>query len=357
MPPDQPDHPPRSSVWRIILPLIVALLTAGALNIALEDTDHDGRLDRVNVVITTDAAVPATVGVDGADRDREPDDVLEIPREARELNQAIQADPERFDFGPGLRGQDRGPVAVPPGPLATPNFPGCDTRILPANYSNRTPGSRVRAIAVHYTAGGNLPGLADMLGLTSYASSPQAGVSWHFLIDAEGHCFYSVPLERKSWAIGNLNSQVINIEVIQKGTEAFYPAGAAGQRKLSAVVRRLAGIYNLPIRVGATNGNCTVTVTGVITHWQGGPCSGGHHDIRPYDLGKVVAAIRADVVPPVPAKVRSWCAGVERFRRQVRAGDRPGAGARALATRRRELAGKYGYKCVTRGGRSAAVKR
>jgi hypothetical protein len=193
-----------------------------------------------------------------------------------------------------LRGDDNTPVARQDGPLATPNFPGCATRILPTNWSDRT--AAVKAIALHYTAGANRPGLSDMNGLTAFASSPSAGVSWTFLIDAEGHCYYSVPLAKKSWTIGNLNSQTVNIEVIGTGGESTYPASPAGLAKLRAVVRRIAGIYKIPLQLGATDGQCHVTKPGILTHWMGGVCSGGHIDIK-----ATVRARAAD--PPAPAKL------------------------------------------------------
>jgi hypothetical protein len=232
--------------------------------------------------------VPASIAVDGPDKNVTPDTVLPLDVEARNLIRRAAKAPEKFDIAGGLRGDDSTPVAVHEGPLATPNFPGCTTRILPTNWSNRN--GTVKAVGLHYTAGGNIAGLSDMNGLTGFASSPSAGVSWHFLIDAEGHCYYSVPLNKKAWTIGNLNSETVNIEVIGRGNEPSYPASKAGLNKLASVVRRLAQIYNFPVRVGAVQ-SCRVTRSGVITHWQGGGCAGGHVDIKPYDLVKVVNAI------------------------------------------------------------------
>lgn len=280
--------------WRAILMralpailTVVAALGAGlSIGVAVDD-DGDGKPDRY-ITRTIKPAVPVTVGVDGPDADAKPDDVIVLDREAREVAQNAATTPERFDLAGDLRGDDPTPVAQWTGPLATPNWPGCTTRILPTNWSNRT--ASVRAIGLHYTAGANRSGLSDMNGLTGYASSPSAGVSWHFLIDAEGNCYYSVPVSKKAWTIGNLNSETVNIEVIGTGKEGAYPASPAGQRKLAEVVRRIAQVYNLPLRLGASS-NCHVTVTGVITHWQGGACAGGHVDIKPFAIASVVAAI------------------------------------------------------------------
>ena len=279
--------------WRARLAALTAALvalTGGGLIITLTDDNGDGKPDRV-IVVKPKPVVPAVVGIDGPDRDKIADDTLALDAEAREVAGNAASTPERHDMAGDLRGDDTTPVGQREGPLATPNWPGCSTRFLPTNFSNRV--SAVKAIGLHYTAGMNRPGLSDMNGLTGFASSPAAGVSWHFLIDAEGHCYYSVPVTKKAWTIGNLNSQTVNIEVVQVGNENTYPAGTAGAKKLGEVVRRIGRIYRLPMRTGAVDGNCNVTRTGIITHWMGGRCSGGHSDIKPYDFAKVTAAIAA----------------------------------------------------------------
>ena len=268
--------------WKLVLPLIVAVAALFGVGLTFIDDNGDNKPDRVEVV------VPKSVLVDGSDKNVKPDTRLPLDKKAQDTVVRAETAPEEFDVSGGLRGDDSTPVAEHEGPLATPNFPGCTTRILPTNWSNRT--STVKGVGLHYTAGGNLKGLSDMNGLTAFASRSSAGVSWHFLIDAEGHCYYSVPLSKKAWTIGNLNSQLVNIEVIGRGNEPSYPASAAGAKKLTSVVRQLAKIYKFPVRVGAVS-NCRVTKSGVVTHWQGGTCAGNHKDIRPYDLTKVVQMI------------------------------------------------------------------
>lgn len=267
-----------------IVALIAAILGVGTGALVLDGDDRD-----VTQTTTTPAVVPAAVAVDSTG-DGEPDKALELDRPARALVERAADAPEELDLGGGLRGADPTPVAQLDAPLASPSWPGCSTRILPTNWSNRT--ASVRAIGLHYTASGNLPGLSDMNGLTAYASSSRAGVSWHFLIDAEGHCYYSVPVGKKAWTIGNLNSQTVNIEVIGRGNENAYPASSAGARKLASVVQRIGRLFNVPMRLGAVS-NCRVTRSGIITHWMGGSCSGGHHDIKPYDIAAVVRRIAA----------------------------------------------------------------
>lgn len=274
--------------WKVWLPVLVAILAAFGVGLTVEDLDGDNTPDRVVIEKRAKPAVPVAVGVDGADKDTKPDDVIVLDREAREVVQNAQTTPEQFDMAGDLRGKDDTPVGQREGPLATPNVPGCRTRFLPTNFSNRV--STVKGFAVHYTAGLNRPGWSDMDGLTAFASSPSAGVSWHFLIDAEGHCYYSVPLDKKAWTIGNLNSQLVNVEVIGTGKEPSFPAGTPGAQKLGQVARFVGRVYKFPMRLGAVS-NCQVTRPGIVTHWMGGACSGGHIDIKPYSISEVAKAI------------------------------------------------------------------
>jgi hypothetical protein len=315
--------------------LLVVLTGGGAIAITVTTGEQQPR----TVTIQVPPVVPKAVAVD-SNGDGNPNKVLELDTTARRVVEQAARAPERFDLAGDLRGLDNTPVGQLDAPLASPNWPGCSTRMLPTNYSNRT--SHVRAIGLHYTAGANQPGLSDMNGLTAYASSPRAGVSWHFLIDAEGHCYYSVPVGKKAWTIGNLNSQTVNIEVIGRGNERAYPAATAGARKLAQVVQRIGRLYRIPMRLGATSG-CSVTRSGIITHWQGGPCSGGHHDIKPYKIDKVVQTIATDRITSTD---RATCANLNAWRRA----GRPAAQSKVNVKRRRALEGR-GVTCTPSGPR------
>jgi hypothetical protein len=229
-----------------------------------------------------------TTRVDTADADRKADDAVPLPEASQQLVERAEKAPDSLDLGGGLRGEDSEPAGVLTGPLAAQEWPGCRTLFV-RSHSART--ASIAAIGLHYTAGGNLPGWQDLLGLTAYSNNVGNGVSWHWGIDREGNCAYNVPATQKAWTIGNLNSQTLNIEVVGRGNEPDY--AGPGFKKLSAVVRRAGRIYNIPMRLGAVS-NCRVTRRGIITHWMGGACSGGHHDIRPYSIESVVARIARD---------------------------------------------------------------
>jgi hypothetical protein len=227
-----------------------------------------------------------------------PDSTHPAPYKKGRGAQRAQPDPLRAGFVPGdfaagsMRGPDDQPVGsgAPAGGRLAP-WPGCGRHPVPS-FSART--APVRAIELHYTVSRNVTGRADMNALTGYASDPSNGASWHFLIDAEGHCYYSVPVSAKAWTIAGLNSQTVNIEVVSMGDERWYYAGGGpGFAKVRRVVRRIAQLYSIPLRHALTDGHCNVTRTGIGTHWEGGPCSGGHSDIKPWLIRRVVKRIAA----------------------------------------------------------------
>lgn len=334
--------------------------------------------------------------VDGPDADRKPDDQLSPTDEAEaaEVYEGAQdrSNSARDDLGQRLRECLPGQATTPakpctpvgggltpaqeaasqrnakrtttgsdtplprPAPLAAQSVPGCKTAFV-RNRSSRQ-GRRPAVIYLHYTVSQNRPGWGDVDGLTAYSNNPRSGVSWHFNIDREAHCAYTVPLEDKAWTQLNANGHGIGIEATGTGREVDYLDGA-GFTRLQGVVRHVAKLYGIPLQQAVVR-NCVVIRAGITDHRALGPCGGGHHDIGPYNTGAIVDRLTAPAVPLAPAKVRSWCGGVKRYRDQATAlrkrGEHPGAGATHLAQRRKALAAKYGYKCGTRDGRSVAVK-
>lgn len=319
-----------SSTLKRLLAILAVLVGGGAVIVTVTSDDNPG----------APAASPTiSFRVDGPDRDRKPDDIVKAGGGAPAVLNQAQAAPEKFDLGDNLRGDDPTSEGTVSGPLAAPEWPGCLTRFTPVNFSSRT--AAIRGFALHYTGGGNRPGWADMNGLAAYASSRAAGVSWHFLVDREGHCYYQVPVSKKAWTIGNLNSQTINVETIGNGGEPDY-GGTAGFRKVAAIVRRAASIYHFPVRLGAVDGSCNITRPGIITHWMGGACAGGHIDIKPYDIAKVVDQIAGGGVTTIDIatcrKIRWW-----------RNHGRHHGPAERNAVRRKAALTKRGVTCTSHG--------
>lgn len=280
----------------------------------------------VTVVLSQDGArveisTPPSVAVDGPDADTKRDNLLKLSPAAQDVRETAAAAPEQFDMGGNLRGRDKEKAGVLDGPLASQEWPGCKTALVPS-FSSRG-GAQVKAIALHYTAGPNRPGWADLDGLTAYSANVRNQVSWHFGIDREGHCTFNVPTNHKAWTISNLSPETVNIEVVGLGSEPDY--AGAGMAKVREVVRRVARMHGIPLQLGAVK-NCKVTRPGIITHWMGGPCSGGHHDIRPFEILDVIRAIasgpagptRPRALPgPSPKPPWFWLAVGEWDRRQA----------------------------------------
>lgn len=273
-----------------IVTVATALAALGVIGI------HTGERGTDTVTVPEPiAAVPQAVAVDTTG-DADPDKIVELDQEAREVAaDLVESDDHdlAIEDGADLRGDDEsGPVAVPRPPLAADSIDGCRTRFLTTNWSYRTVSqSEVKWFPLHYTAGRDIPGSrSDVDGLTSYGNNPSARVSWHFNMDKDGNCDYNVPLRYKAWTFGDANSRSINVEVAGSG-EAPY-LRPAGYRKLRSIIRQVRKAYpQIRVRVGSVSG-CTSGRSGIVTHWQGGACSGGHTDIRPHDLGEVVSKLR-----------------------------------------------------------------
>lgn len=287
---------------------------------------------------------PSVVAVDGADVDTRPDDELRLSPPAQDVLEQATETPERFDLGGGLRGSDKTPAGVHTGPLAAQEWPGCKTAFH-KSFSHRT--AAIKAIGLHYTGGLNKPGFADLDGLTAYSANRQYEVSWHFGIDREGNCVYNVPIKYKAWTIGNLNSETINFEIVGNGREPDY-AGTAGMRKLAQIVQRIHRLYpGIPIKLGAVS-SCKVTRPGIITHWMGGACSGGHVDIKPYDLAAVIRKLQAPK-PLGTRRQRRDCQLIVQVRRDMRSG-KPVSGNRArINLERRRTLDAAGWRCTRKG--------
>jgi N-acetylmuramoyl-L-alanine amidase/Putative peptidoglycan binding domain len=272
---------------RRYLAALVAILAA--LGIAVTAT----------ITLDEDGTPVITIRIDGPDSDTRPDDPLVLNEDAQDIREDTGDDDTFLDVAEPMRGFDRARAGVLDGPLAAQEWPGCKTAFVRSFSSRR--GVKPRAVALHYTAGPNHAGWADLDGLTAYSNNVANQVSWHFGVDREGHCTYNVPVNHKAWTIAALNSETVNLEIVGTGREPDY-AGAIGTPTVARIVGRVSKLYGIPLRLGSVS-NCHVTRTGIITHWMGGSCAGGHHDIKPYELVPVIAKLRAlaDVPKPKPA--------------------------------------------------------
>lgn len=272
-------------------------------------------------------AIPEQVKVDGPDSDAKRDDTVPLSEQAENVGQDFVDDPK--DLEPQLPGKAPLEGTAPqvaenviPAPLAADQIVGCRTRFFGVNFSQRAFGpAGVLAVGLHYTAGPDLPGTrSEVDGLTAFGNRASSRVSWAFNLDKDGNCDYNVPLRLKAWTIGDLNSQTINFEVAGRGESPYLRD--AGYDKLAVIWRQIKTAYpQIKLRLGAVS-NCRVTRSGWITHWMGGPCSGGHTDIRPHDIAAVIRQVqlRLDTGRPNTRGERRACRQLARARSKVRAG-------------------------------------
>lgn len=284
-----------AAIAAVLLTLIGAI---GVVTIVVDDVDQNGRPERV------------TIKVDGPDRDSKRDDTVKLNPSAQGVAEAYEDRPR--DLAPDQRGAaplagegEQVGVGRIPAPLGADEIDGCRTRFLQTNFSQRSFGQdAVIWFTVHFTGGRDIPSSrADVDGLTAYGNRSTSRVSWHFNLDKDGNCDYNVPLRLNAWTFGNANSRSINTEVHGSG-EAPY-LRPAGYRKLASIFRQVRRSYpRIKLQLGSVI-NCSSGRPGVVTHWQGGACSGGHTDIRPHAIAAVVRELRG-LSKPRLTKRQKW---------------------------------------------------
>jgi len=176
----------------------------------------------------------------------------------------------------------------PTAPDAAPFQRGCQTRIV-QNYSSRA-GVAPELEILHYTVSANRPGPSDVSAVDAWFDEAIAQASSNYIIDGEGNCDLSVPETAKAWAQAAYNRVAVSYEVVNTGHEPVYIAHA-GLLKLAMVMSDSMCRWHLPIRLGAVS-NGVVTRSGILDHNALGILGGGHHDITPYKVAPIIAAVK-----------------------------------------------------------------
>lgn len=305
--------------WLVVVLAVLALLVGGgAITVAVTD---DGTNKQVKVSVDRSPAIGETTAVDTADPDNKPDTDLKLTERAENVAQGFVNNPKDLsNAGPvplSGTGVQKG-VGKVPFPMAADELAPCRTRFLQTNFSSRgvSPG-QVVLFEFHYTAGPDIPNSrADVDGLTAFGNRASSRVSWHINMDKDGNCDYNVPLRLKAWTIANLNPVTINVEVAGRGEAPYLREG--GYRSMAAVIKQVRRAYpGIKLQIGASS-NCRPTRGGFDTHWRGGPCSGGHSDIKPLALEQVVAKLKTYLAPaPITKEQRARCGELNRLRRKA----------------------------------------
>lgn len=278
---------------------LLGLLAALVLGLLLAFVVFAGGGHRVSITFKVDRSVkpgvqPATVTVP-----QQVVDAVGTPKDvAHELaapTPAIKAKvPGQIKAAAKAAAKIKRKLAPLPTAGAAIAVPGCRTMFI-HSFSTRH-GVRPTQFWLHYTVSPNVKGWGDVLSIVHFFTTVEA--SSHFVIDREGNCAYIVPIEQKAWTQMAANAFGINFEIIDTGHEKTY-LDPAGYAKLSSVLHYLSRLTGIPLRRGAVSG-CVPTRSGIVTHWMGGLCSGGHVDLKPFDIDDEIRKLA--VAPDVPAK-------------------------------------------------------
>jgi hypothetical protein len=291
----------------IVVPKAVAEQAAAALS---------GEVDPVGPATSADADHTSL-------RDETPEDT---PASALETNaEALQ--------------ENRATTDALPTAGASGGVPGCKTAFV-SNQSSRR-GVRPTVQVLHYTVSPNRPGWSDVDAIIAFFNRSSSQASSHFIIDAEGNCAYIVPIEAKAWTQAGGNPWAVAYEIIATGKEPSY-LGPAGYAKLASVMRWVSARTGIPMRRGAISG-CSPSRAGAVEHRDGGTCWGGHHDIGPFELGRVLARV---LPPPITATDRVTCRKLNSWRN---AGRPLGGEWERNSVRRKRALTARGVTCTAKG--------
>jgi hypothetical protein len=277
---------------------------------------------------TTTVEVPKTV-VQQADQHLEDDLKDETPERAQaEAPQQLEA---VKDTEAAVKAhEDPLPTAG-----ATAGFAGCVTRFV-SNQSSRR-GVRPIWQVLHYTVSPNRPGWSDVNAVVALFNRPSSQASSHFVIDAEGHCAYIVPIEAKSWTEAAGNSLSVGYEVINSGNEQTF-MGTPGYAKLRSVMQEVSRRTGIPMRAGSVY----PARSGIVQHKDGGLAWGGHFDITPFAKSAVIAKVVAGSSSKrLTTTEKTWCRKLKWWRSH----GRPHGQAEKNAVRRRVLLARHHARC------------
>lgn len=200
--------------------------------------------------------------------------------------------------------------------LAAPQQRGCRSQFV-RSHSTRG-GTKPVWIVSHYTVSPNLPGFRDINALTAYSNNSQNGVSWHYNVDRQGNCAYTVPETQKAWTQAAANRLSIGIEIINRGRGDAPLFTADGLKRYARLLSDIARRWNIPIQRGKASSSCRVIRRGLLDHNDLGACGGNHFDVTPYSIGAIIRAVkryrsttgrrvRYPHVQNFGPKRRAWC--------------------------------------------------
>jgi hypothetical protein len=276
--------------WKVHVPLsvgvalsILALAGAFATGKALVSCDSVSCTVRTKDSAGNSKTVTVPASVVAKSNARFPDKSMKTETPAAAPKSVIENAREQQD---ALAASDQLPLVTPD---AAPSQRGCTSNFV-VNYSSRR-GVRPRLFVLHYTVSANRAGWSDVNAIVALFNTVAFQASSNYVIDGEGNCAYIVRESDKAWTQAALNPVAISVEVINSGHESIY-AGPAGLKKIALVVSDALRRWQIPVQLGAVS-NGVVTRAGIVDHAMLGVAGGGHHDINPFKVAPVIAAVKA----------------------------------------------------------------
>lgn len=311
------------------LALALVVLTAlGGLTVAIEVDDQGVKrvaisVDRASGDLEPEPAIepgrPETL------RDETPD---EIPADtldrAQRINELVVED-----------------LLLEPQPIGGAQNYSCRPDFKGRVWSSRN-GQRPTEFVLHYTVSANRAGWSDVYAIRDYFARTRVG-SAHYIIDFEGHCLKTVPLDGKAWTQGAANPTSISVEIVATGAESraeWLESRLIQARVLSSLARDVMRLRGIPLRF--VNPRGCVFPPGWTDH-NALECGNNHHDVTP---AFPYAEFQRQLVDgPVTATDRRTCRKLNWWRRN----GRPNGEPERRAVRRREALEARGVRCTSRG--------
>jgi len=279
--------------WRAVLVIVAAVLAGGSF--ALVTTSDDGHGHRSTTTITLGGAGHAQLALTPSVQAQVADQAAAAKTSPDESHSDLKSQagltPAGSAFNDTLKpsGQPAAPAGGPT--LASPSNPQCRTRLV-RNSSSRN-GAPVLLFVVHLT---DSPPSDEWTGVdanTAWFDTPAAQASSNYIMSRTGLCNYVVPETAKAWTQAAFNPWAISVEVTTNEQPATFMT-TAGDLALAKLIYGVTQRWHLPIRRGAVSQNgCRVTRTGIVQHADLGQCGGGHGDILPYSVSRVIANVKA----------------------------------------------------------------
>lgn len=352
--------------WKRVVAALVALVVALVAALGVESaTDDEPDRPRTSTEQTqptntppTESGGTTTVTVNEAPGDGAPTTTVKVPTEAVDAAESAaevhddlrdetpeHAPDEALDKAQDQVEQITERLDPLPTAGASAGFAGCVTRFV-GNQSSRG-GTRPIWQVDHYTVSPNRPGWSDVNAIVALFDRLPSKVSSHFVIDREGNCAYTVPIERNAWTNAAGNRLSVNYEIINSGREGSFMS-TPGYRKLRSVKREVA--RRTGIRLG--RGSVALTRPGCVQHRDGGLAWGGHVDISPYDhaaVTRLTCTPASTATATITRTDRRRCSAIRDWRRAGR--PTGGAWERKSVWRRKALERKR-LVCTDSGVRS-----